>query len=138
MNTEDWTAKDYLKSWGFHELAIAPIKKLWSEVLLANGFKPTWDISYGKRSSEKIYYNPKDNWHGVATYSPNQILYKGNFQVHISLQGALTGTPKTEQEYTVMKNIGARYIAVYDESKLLYETFFGENIPDDIMELICL
>lgn len=139
QNKEDWTAKDYLKSWGFHDLAIAPIKKLWSEILLENGFIPRFHISYGARrkEGEPIHYNPKDNWHGVARYCPDQILYKRNYAVHISLQGMLTGHPNTEEQTNVMKNFGVKYIAVYKDEYLLYETFFGNDIPDNIITLLC-
>lgn len=138
MNTEDWTAHDYLKHWNFKDLCLFPIKKLWSEVLLENGFKPKFDISYGgRRSGDTIHYNPKDNWHGVARYSPDQILYKGDYSVIISLQGLLTGYQKTEEEKNIIQNIGAKYIAVYNGKELLFETFFGYSIPEDIMKLLC-
>ncbi len=112
--------------------------KKWPEKLIDAGFSPIVHISYGvrKKPEEPIYYNPNDNWLGVATYSPDQILVNGNKKIYISLQGMLTGWPRNDREETIMQNISAKYIAVFIDNKMIWETFEGENIPNEIMSIL--
>lgn len=114
-------------SWEFknwHLLKKRPIgyTKKWPEVLIDHGFAPKFIIDY----------DPNVNWFGVSTYSPNQILVKDNKHVELSLQGLLMGHPKTKEEYNVMAAVGVKYIAVKIDGVKLWETFFGEQIPQEV------
>jgi len=85
---------------------------------------------------ERTDWNPNDNYHGASLYSPDVILLKENKTVIISLQGVST-PQQDKEEYKkiedLWKNRKIRYICFKESDNILFETFSGEIVPEEII-----
>jgi hypothetical protein len=80
-------------------------------------------------------YNPKDNFFGCSTYSPDVELNKGSYTFVFSVQGMLAPyNPFAVQ--TVGKGMGIRYIGIYYGKTAIYVNWFGELPPDELVNFI--
>lgn len=103
-----------------------------AELAIQNGFIPDRNVYHSKLDLSYIPYYPNDNWFGVCTYYPDVILKKDNKKIHLSLQGFSMPQPNpvTDEWLNVAKSMGCKYLALVQDGKILYETYYG-NLPDE-------
>lgn len=84
---------------------------------------------------EKGKYNPRDNFFGCSTYSPDVELNKGAYTVVFSVQGILSPY-NPFATHTVGKEMGIKYIGIYYCKQPIYMNWFGELPPDELINFI--
>lgn len=96
-------------------------------------------IRMGFQTSDSKPLKTNDNWFGVSKYEPDVYLNRDSKRIILSLQGMCMPMNIPKQYFEIAKKGDLKYIAFYESSVIVHESFTGEipstAIIDDFLKM---